>query len=87
MENAFALQEIRVSLENGEVSLADVEEEIAALEANSLGITAYVETSFSQKENLPISRKNSLGEYVFFGVVILLFLATLGILFSGIVNE
>ena len=81
--NAFALQAIKVSLENGEVSLADVEEEIARLEANSLGITSYVEVSFSQKESLPIARKNSLGEYIFFGTVTMLFAATLGILFSG----
>ena len=72
----------RSLLENGEVALADVEEEIAALEASSLGITSFVEISFSQKENLPISRKNSLGEYVFFGATAMLFISSLVILFA-----
>ncbi|MCP4141864.1 MAG: hypothetical protein GY755_16580 [Chloroflexi bacterium] len=84
--NAFALNAMRIALENGDISLAGVEEEITALEANSLGITSYLETSFSQKESLPITRTNSLGEYVFFGATGMLFLATLGILFSGKMN-
>jgi len=84
--NALALNALKTGLTNGDINLADVEEDIARLEANSLGITSYIETSFSQKENLPITRTNSLGEYIFFGAVTTLFLAALVILFSGKVN-
>jgi len=84
--NALALNALKIGLANGDINLADVEEDIARLEANSLGITSYIETSFSQKENLPITRTNSLGEYIFFGAVTTLFLAALVILFSGKVN-
>ena len=84
--NALALNALKIGLANGDINLADVEEEIAELEANSLGITSYVEISLSQKESLPVTRTNSLGEYIFFGAVIMLFIAVIGILFSGKMN-
>lgn len=78
--NATALKAIRISLENGAVMIADVEDELARLEADSLGITSYVDVALSEKENLPVVRRNLLGEYVFFGAVTVLVLAALGIL-------
>lgn len=80
--NATALKAITAALENGDTTLADAEAELAQLEEKSLGISAYVEVSLSQKENLPAMRRNSLGEYVFFGAAATLFIAALGILFS-----
>ncbi len=85
--NALALKAITIALENGEVELADVEDDLARLEAQSLGITAYVETALSQKKALPVAHRNALGEYIFFGAVTTLFLAALWILFSGKANE
>lgn len=81
--NALALNALKIALENGEVELADVEDDIARLESESLGISAYLQTSLSQKESLPITRKKSLGEYIFFGALGVLFFAALGILFLG----
>ena len=81
--NATALKAITTSLENGAVMIADVKDELARLESGSLGITSYVEVALSQKENLPVERRNSLGEYVFFGAVATLILAVLGILLTG----
>lgn len=81
--NATALKAITVSLENGDVMIADVEDELARLEADSLGIASYVEVALMQKENLPVLRRNSLGEYVFFGAVLMLVLGALGILLTG----
>lgn len=78
--NATALKAIRISLENGAVMIEDVEDELARLEADSLGITSYVEVALSQKENLPVVRRNLLGEYVFFGAVVMLVFSALGIL-------
>ncbi len=85
--NAAALKAITVSLENGDVMIADVEDELARLEAGSLGITSYVEVALTQKENLPVVRRNSLGEYVFFGAVLTLVLSVLGILLIGTGDE
>ena len=85
--NALALNALKVALENGEVELVDVEADIAQLESESLGISAYVQTSLSQKESLPITRTSSLGEYIFFGAITMLFLSVLGILFSGKAHE
>ena len=85
--NALMLNSLKIALENGDVALADVEKDIARLEAESLGITAYLETSLSQKESLPITHKTSLGEYIFFGASGMLFFAVLGILFSGKAHE
>ncbi len=85
--NVLALNAIQTALENGDVILADVEEDIARLEANSLGISAYLETSLSQKKSLPVTRKTSLGEYIFFGASGLLFFSAFGILFSGKADE
>ena len=81
--NALMLNSLKIALENGVVSLADVEEDISRLEAESLGITAYLQTSLSQKVSLPITRKASLGEYIFFGASGMLFFSALVILFSG----
>ena len=85
--NASVLKAITVSLENGDVMIADVEDELARLEEKSLGITSYVEVAQSQKENLPVSPRNSLGEYIFFGAVATLVLAALGILLTGTGDE
>ena len=84
---ALALNSIKIALENGEVNPADVEAEIARLESESLGISAYLQTSLSQKESLPVSRKTHLGAYIFFGASGMLFLSALGILFRGNANE
>ncbi len=85
--NATALKALTTSIENGTIALADAEADLARLEAGSLGITSYVEVSLSQKESLPITRTNSLGEYVFFGAAATLFLAALWVLFFGKANE
>ena len=85
--NALALNAIKTALENGKVTPAEVEEEIAQLEAESLGISAYIQTSLSQKESLPVSRTISLGTYIFFGTSGLLFFSALWILFSGKAHE
>ena len=85
--NATALKAITVSLENGDVMIANVEDELIRLEAGSLGIASYVEVALTQKENLPVVRRNSLGEYVFFGAVSVLVLAALGILLTGTGDE
>ena len=85
--NALALNALKTALENGTVELAEVEDDIARLEGESLGISAYVQSSLSQKDNLPIARKTSLAEYVFFGATAMLFFAVLGILFSGKTHE
>lgn len=81
--NATALKAITIALENGDVELADVEAELARLEARSLGISSYLEVALMQQENLTITRRNSLGEYVFFGAVTMLVLSALGVLFTG----
>ena len=81
--SALALNALKTSLENGTVELADVEDDIARLEAESLGISAYLQISLSQKVSLPITRTSSLGEYIFFGAMGMLFCSALGILFSG----
>ena len=81
--NALALNALKTALENGSVELVDVEAEISHLEEETLGISAYVQVSLSQKDSLPVARKTSLGEYIFFGAMGMLFLAALGILFSG----
>ena len=80
--NATALKALTTGIENGTVELADAEVDLARLEAGSLGITSYVEVSLSQKESLPITRTNSLGEYVFFGAMAMLFVVVLWVLFS-----
>ena len=85
--NATALKAITTALENGDALTADVEDEMARLEAESLGITSYVEVALTQSENLPVTRRNSLGEYVFFGAVSVLVLAALGILLTGTGDE
>lgn len=85
--NATALKAITVSLENGDAMIADVNDELARLEADSLGITSYAEVALSQKENLPVVRRNALGEYVFFGAVLTLVLGALGILLTGTDDE
>lgn len=85
--NATALKALTTGIEKGTVELADTEAELARLEAGSFGISSYLEVSLSQKESLPITRTNSLGEYILFGAVIMLFLAALGILFSGKVHD
>ena len=85
--SALALNALKTALENGEVSLDEVEDDIQRLEAKSLGISAYLQTSLSQKESLPIKRKTSLGEYAFFGASGMLFFTALVILFSGKANE
>ncbi|MBT3337259.1 MAG: hypothetical protein HN855_08980 [Anaerolineae bacterium] len=84
--NATALKALTTSIENGIVEFASVEAELARLEAGSSGITSYVEVSLSQKESLPITRTNSLGEYLAFGAAAMLFLATLWVLFTGKMN-
>ena len=81
--NAFMLNSLKVSLENGEVDLYNVEDDIRRLEARSLGISAYLETYISQKGIQQITRTASIGEYIFFGSTGMLFLSALGILFSG----
>ncbi len=85
--NALALNSLKIALENGDVELADVEAEITRLESESLGISAYLQTSLSQKESLPINRRTPLGAYIFFGASGMLFFAALGILFGGKVDE
>ncbi len=85
--NATALKAITISLENGDVLIEDVEAELGRLEAGSLGISSYVEVALSQKENLPVVRRNSFGEYIFFGAVTTLVLAVLGILLMGTGDE
>jgi len=81
--NATALKALTSALENGEVELADIETDLARLEETSMGITSYVEVAPTQEENLPVMRRNSLGEYVFFGAVAMLALSALGVLFAG----
>lgn len=81
--NATALKALTTALENGDVELDDVETDLARLEEDSMGITSYVEVALSQKGNLPVVRRNSLGEYIFFGAVTMLALSALGILFAG----
>ena len=85
--NALVLNSLKIALENGDVALDEVEDDIQRLEAESLGITAYLQTSLSQKESLPITRKTSLGETIFFGASGMLFFAALAILFSGKTSE
>ena len=85
--NALMLNSLKIALENGDVALDEVEDDIQRLEAESLGIIAYLGTSLSQKESLPITRKTSLGEYTFFGASGILFFSVLAILFSGKVRE
>jgi hypothetical protein len=81
--NATALKALTSGIENGTVELADAEADLARLEAGSLGISSYMEVSLSQKESLPTTRTNSLGEYIFFGAVATLFIALLWVLFFG----
>lgn len=81
--NATALKAITAALENGDVELADIEDDLARLEETSMGIASYVEVALTQKENLLVSRRNSLGEYIFFGAVATLVLSALGVLFVG----
>ena len=85
--NALMLNSLKIALENGEITLDEIEDDIQRLEAESLGISAYLKTSLSQKESLPITRKTSLGEYIFFGASGMLFFAALAILFSGKMND
>lgn len=85
--NALALNALKTALENGDVALADVEDDIAKLESESLGISAYVQSSLSQKDNLPIARTASLAEYVFLGATAMLLLSAVWILFSGKAHE
>jgi hypothetical protein len=85
--NALALNALKTALENGDVELEDVEDDIARLEGESLGISAYVQTSLSQKEDLPVARTASLAEYVFFGATAMLLLSAVWILFSGKAHE
>lgn len=85
--NALALNALKTALENNAIDLAEVEQDIERLESESLGISAYLQTSLSQKESLPIFRKTSLGEYIFFGASGMLFFAALAILFTGKVHE
>ncbi len=81
--NATALKAIMTALENGDTALADVEDDLARLEAGSLGISSYVEVSPNQTENLRMGRRNSLGEYVLLGAVTILLVAALAILLTG----
>ena len=85
--NAAALMALTVAIENGDVSVDDVVGEFALLESRSAGISPYLDVSASQIDNLPVSRRNSLGEYVFFGAVTMLVLAALGILLTGTGDE
>ena len=85
--NATALKAIMTALENGDTALVDVENDLARLEAGSLGISSYVEVVPSQKKSLPVVRRNVLGEYVFFGAMTMLLLAVLGILLTGTGDE
>ena len=85
--NALMLNSLKIALENGEITLDEIEDDIQRLEAESLGISAYLKTSLSQKESLPITRKTSLGEYIFFGASGMLFFAALIILFFGKARE
>ena len=80
--NATALKAITTALENGAVALEDVEADLARLEEGSMGITSYVEVSLSQKDDLPVVRRNSLGESVFLGAVTMLVLSALFILLT-----
>ncbi len=81
--NATALKAIMTALENGDTALADVEDDLARLEAGSLGISSYVEVSPNQIANLRMGRRNSLGEYVLLGAVTILLVAALAILLTG----
>lgn len=85
--NALALNALKIALENNAIELAEAEEDIERLEAISLGISAYLQTSLSQSKSLPVVRKTSLGEYIFLGAMGMLFFAALAILFSGKVHE
>jgi len=85
--NALALNALKSALENNTIVLSEVEEKIQKLESESLGISAYLQISLSQKESLPVERKTSLGEFIFFGATGMLFFAALAILFSGKVHE
>ena len=85
--NATALRVIITALENGDVMLADVEDDLVRLEAGSLGISSCVEVVPSQKESLRVTHRNSLGEYILFGAVSVLLLAVLGILLTGTSDE
>lgn len=85
--NALALNSLKIALENGEVTLDEVEDDIQRLETESLGISAYLQISLSQKESLPITRKTSLGETIFFGASGMLFFSALVILFFGKAHE
>ena len=78
--NATTLRALVTALQNGDVTAEDVEDELTRLEADSLGISSYVEVFPSQTENLRVVRRNSLGEYVFLGAVTMLFFGFLGIL-------
>ncbi|MBT3321200.1 MAG: hypothetical protein HN392_02845 [Anaerolineae bacterium] len=85
--NALALNALKTGLESGDLELADVEEDIARLEGESLGISAHLQTSLSQKKELIITRTASLAEYIFVGLTGMLFLSIVWVLFSGKVNE
>ena len=85
--NALALNALKKAIENGAIGLAEAEDDIQRLEAESLGISAYLQTSLSQKDSLPVFRKTSQGEYILFGASGLLFFVALVILFSGNLHE
>jgi pimeloyl-ACP methyl ester carboxylesterase len=85
--NATSLRATMLAIKEGKVRATDVEGDLLHFEENSLGLLSYVEVSPTQIDNLPIERRNSLGEYIFFGAVSTSGLVALIILLIGSGDE
>ncbi len=79
---SMTLQSFHATIESGcGGNCAELESQIAELEARALGISPFVEVGSTQAKNLPITRKLALSTYILVGAVSALALGALGILF------
>ena len=79
---SMTLQAFQAEIQNGcGGNCAEIESQIADLEARSLGVSPYIETSITQQTDLPISRRVGLDAYILSGAVSVLCVGALLVLF------
>jgi hypothetical protein len=86
IQTAIELDAVRKGLESNPGD-ANLQASIKNLEARSLAITPELQISLAQGKSLPVSRKSSAGLYAFAGAGLVLTLASLIVLFTGIGNK
>ena len=82
IQTAVALDAARKALENRPSDLT-IQAEIQNLETKTMAITPELQVSLAQDQNIPVTRKSSLGTYVLTGATVFLALTGLAILFMA----